>query len=60
MSTESRTKFKKLKMNCGLIFILNNLSELKATLVGLKGENTQRMNHFCSKQVIYNKYYSMK
>ncbi len=23
------------------------------------GENTQRVNHFCSKNVIYNKYYNI-
>jgi hypothetical protein len=36
MLTQSRTKPQKLKMNYGMIFILNDLSELKVTLVGLK------------------------
>ncbi len=31
-----RRNLQKLKMNCGLIFTLNDLSELKATLVRLK------------------------
>jgi hypothetical protein len=25
-----------------------------------KGENTLKVNHFCSKKVMYNKYYSMQ
>jgi hypothetical protein len=36
MLTQSRTKSPKLKTNYGMIFILNYLSELKVTLVGLK------------------------
>jgi hypothetical protein len=32
----------------------------KVNIKVVKGENTLRVNHFCSKKVTYNKYYSMQ
>jgi hypothetical protein len=32
----------------------------KVIIEVVKGENTLRVNHFCSKKVTYNKYYSMQ
>ncbi len=51
--------FSKMQGHDEVTIVLDGANASRSTNFQDWGENTQRVNHFCSKNVIYNKYYNI-